>query len=179
MDTQNFIEEMTYIEIEDIPNIELYMDQVTTFMDQALESYKRNKDDKILTKTMINNYAKAKLFPPPEKKKYTKNHMILLILIYHLKSVLSISDIQKFLAPINDTLKQDPSSDLLETIYKKFVKIQKEVSKDSLYENNTSFEQLEFIESDEKNKNILLILWLAVQSNTKKRLAEKILDHSF
>ena len=57
------------VELSDIPDIELYMDQVTTFIDAKLSCYKRNKDDKILTKTMINNYAKGKLFPPPQKKK--------------------------------------------------------------------------------------------------------------
>ena len=46
-----------YIRSEDIPNIDLYMDQITTFMDSQLEACKRYEDDKILTKTMINNYA--------------------------------------------------------------------------------------------------------------------------
>ena len=46
---------------DDIPNIDLYMDQVTTFMEKELASSKRHEDDKILTKTMINNYAKNNL----------------------------------------------------------------------------------------------------------------------
>ena len=69
-----------YIHPEDIPNIDLYMDQVTTFMDTQLSSTKRYSDDKILTKTMINNYAKNNLLPPPVKKKYSKDHLLLLIL---------------------------------------------------------------------------------------------------
>ena len=81
------------IEVEDIPNIDLYMDQVTTFMDKCLAQYKRYDDDKVLTKTMINNYTKAKIFPAPVKKKYSRTHLMLLIMIYHLKSVLSIKDI--------------------------------------------------------------------------------------
>ena len=48
--------EFDYIRTGDIPTIDLYMDQVTTFMDNQLSGNKRNKDDKILTKTMINNY---------------------------------------------------------------------------------------------------------------------------
>ena len=62
------ISEIGYVKPEDIPNIDLYMDQVTTFMEAQLAHSKRYKDDKILTKTMINNYAKNKLLPPPEKK---------------------------------------------------------------------------------------------------------------
>ena len=59
------VSRIDYIKPEDIPNIDLYMDQVTTFMEEQLVSSKRYTDDKILTKTMINNYAKNKLLPPP------------------------------------------------------------------------------------------------------------------
>ena len=62
---------LDYIRPGEIPNIDLYMDQVTTFMDTHLEATKRNEEDKILTKTMINNYAKNNLLPPPVKKKYS------------------------------------------------------------------------------------------------------------
>ncbi len=57
-----------YVKPEDIPNIDLYMDQVTTFMEAQLAHSKRYEDDKILTKTMINNYAKNNLLPSPEKE---------------------------------------------------------------------------------------------------------------
>ena len=50
-----------YITPEDVPSIELYMDQVTTFMDKQLENTKRFDSDKTLTKTMINNYTKNNL----------------------------------------------------------------------------------------------------------------------
>ena len=92
-----------YIHPEDIPNIDLYMDQVTTFMDTQLSSTKRYEDDKILTKTMINNYAKNNLLPPPVKKKYSKDHLLLLIFIYYFKNILSIKDIETLLKPMTDT----------------------------------------------------------------------------
>ena len=74
--------QMDYIEPADIPAIELYMDQVTTFMDKHLSNNKRFPEDKILTKTMINNYTKNHLLPPPEKKKYSKEHIRLQIYTY-------------------------------------------------------------------------------------------------
>ena len=63
------LDSLDYVKPEQIPNIDLYMDQVTTFMDEHLEKAKRYPEDKILTKTMINNYAKNNLLPPPVKKK--------------------------------------------------------------------------------------------------------------
>ena len=96
------LQSIGYVKPEDIPNIDLYMDQITTFMDSQLEASKRHEDDKILTKTMINNYAKNDLLPPPEKKKYSKEHVLTLIFIYYLKNILSISDIQSILNPITE-----------------------------------------------------------------------------
>ena len=91
-----------YIHEGDIPNIDLYMDQVTTLMETQLSHTKRHGDDKILTKTMINNYAKNNLLPPPVKKKYSKEHVIVLIFIYYFKNILSIKDIEALLAPLID-----------------------------------------------------------------------------
>ena len=96
------IAELDYIKPDEIPNIDLYMDQVTTFMEDNLASTKRHDDDKILTKTMINNYTKNHVLPSPDKKKYSKDHVLTLILIYYLKSFLSIKDIQTLLEPITD-----------------------------------------------------------------------------
>ncbi|MDD3221194.1 MAG: DUF1836 domain-containing protein [Clostridia bacterium] len=90
------------ISASELPDIALYMDQVTTFMDNRLEHSKRYEEDKILTKTMINNYAKNHLLPPPDKKKYSKDHMLLLIFIYYFKNILSINDIQKLLTPMTN-----------------------------------------------------------------------------
>ena len=91
-----------YVKPGEFPNIDLYMDQVTTFMNTHLSDSKIKSDDKILTKTMINNYAKNNLLPPPVKKKYSKEHMIVLIFIYYFKNILSISEIQAMLNPLTD-----------------------------------------------------------------------------
>ena len=97
------LDRIEYIKLEDIPNIDLYMDQVTTFMEEHLRSTVRYPgEDKILTKTMINNYAKNNLLPPPVKKKYSKEHVLLLIFIYYYKGILTINDIQALLNPLTD-----------------------------------------------------------------------------
>ena len=90
------------IHVEDIPKIDLYMDQVTTFMESHLESMKRYPDDKVITKTMINNYAKNNLLPPPVRKKYTQEHILLLIFIYYFKNLLNFNDIETILSYITE-----------------------------------------------------------------------------
>lgn len=170
------------IEIEDIPNIDLYMDQVTTFMDKCLAQYKRYDEDKVLTKTMINNYTKAKIFPAPVKKKYSRTHLMLLIMIYHLKSVLSIKDIgilfQSALSEPNK-MKQEK---MIESIYRGFVSLQKQtityLAGAAEGKPDESFYGKESIMmyDDDETKRIMMTLALAIRANTEKQLAEKVLD---
>lgn len=103
-----------HINASDIPNIDLYMDQVTTFMDKNLRKGARYPDaDKVMTKTMINNYAKNDLLPPPVKKKYSREHVLVLIFIYYYKGILSISDIQTLLGPVTENFfKKDEGFDI-------------------------------------------------------------------
>lgn len=114
---KKIIDETDLIKVDDIPNIDLYMDQVTTFMDKHLHGTRRFDDDKALTKTMINNYAKNDLLPSPEKKKYTKQHIMLLTFIYYYKNVMPISDIKKLIQPITDNYYQTNGSTNLQDIY--------------------------------------------------------------
>ncbi len=89
------------IAVDDIPTVPLYMDQLTTFMDSKLRSTLRTPtEDKVLTKTMINNYAKNDLIPPPIKKRYSKDHLYELLFIFYFKNFMSIGDIQTLLSPI-------------------------------------------------------------------------------
>ena len=170
------------IEIEDIPNIDLYMDQVTTFMDKCLAQYKRYDDDKVLTKTMINNYTKAKIFPAPVKKKYSRTHLMLLIMIYHLKSILSIKDIgilfQSALSEQNK-LKQER---MIESIYSGFVSLQKQTitylagAAEGRPDEYFYGKEAILTYDDDETKRIMMTLALAIRANTEKQLAEKVLD---
>lgn len=174
------------IELADIPQIDLYMDQVTTFMDNGLTQYKRNEADKILTKTMINNYTKAKIFPPPVKKKYSRTHLMLLIMIYHLKSVLSIKDIGVlFQSALSETDKKKQAQ-RIEAIYIGFVALQK-CTKAYLVNTAEGKPDDSFNESrdvllhcaDDELRHILLVLALVIRANTEKQLAEYALDSYF
>ena len=120
-DMEKFIKEAinntNLIDSNEIPNIDLYMDQVTTFLTSHLLSNVDEDTEPVFTKTMINNYAKIQLLPAPEKKKYTKDHMLMLINIYYLKNVMSINNIHKLLNPISDKYFHQNSGLNLSTIY--------------------------------------------------------------
>jgi len=111
------------IEPQSIPNLDLYMDQVITLFEEKLAHTKRNEEDKLLTKTMINNYAKDKLFMPAKKKKYTREHIILMILLYELKQILTISDIKTLFGTIVKEDRVDAKK--LEEIYQIYLTLKK------------------------------------------------------
>ena len=124
------LEKVEYIKSEDIPNIDLYMDQVTTFMEEHIKNTRRYEEDKVLTKTMINNYAKNDLLPPPVKKKYSKEHVLLLIFIYYYKGIIPMNEIQTLLKPLTDHYYQNGQVFDLESVYKEVVVLEKEQLED-------------------------------------------------
>ena len=168
---------MDYIKPEDLPNIDLYMDQVTTFMEDQLASTKRHEDDKILTKTMINNYAKNNLLPSPEKKRYSKDHLLMLIFIYYFKNILSITDIQKLLGPITEKyFKGEPGKDMT-YVYnevfgmenRKIDQLIKNVLKDYRFQDAAEEDQ-EFL------KRFSFICLMSFDVYIKKMIIEKMID---
>ena len=175
---------LSYVHPGDVPNINLYMDQVTTFMDEQLASTKRYPDDKILTKTMINNYTKNNLLPPPVKKKYSREHLLLLVFIYYFKNILSIQKIlRQFLHRSQRNNFPDGSSFELADIYKEVCKIEKE-QLDSIKENVTAtyeksaetFTHLADGEDKEILQQFAFICSLSFDVYIKKMIIERIID---
>ena len=177
------LDRIDYIHPEDIPNIDLYMDQVTTFMDRKLKDSTRNpKEDKILTKTMINNYAKNDLLPPPVKKKYSKEHVLLLIFIYYYKGIMSISDIQTILEPLTSRFFHADKELKLQDIYDEVFSLEKEqvevLKKDVIDKFAKAEGTLQ--EAEEEDREFLrmfsFICMLSFDVYVKKLLIEKLLD---
>ena len=120
LDLIRSMQNIDFITPEDIPNIDLYMDQVTTFMEKHLGELKRYPEDKVLTKTMINNYAKNNLLPSPVRKKYTQEHILLLVFIYYFKNLRSFTDIETVLSYITENHFGTSESSLAEIYTKIF-----------------------------------------------------------
>ncbi len=175
------ISQINYVEPGDIPNIDLYMDQVTTFMDEHLRSSKRYEDDKVLTKTMINNYAKNNLLPPPVKKKYSKEHVLVMIFIYYFKNILSIKDIETLLTPITDKYFNGGGMDMT-YIYNEVLELEKSrisiVSKDIAKSFNEAAKC--FTDAPEEDQDYLqlfaFICSLSFDIYVKKLLMQKLID---
>lgn len=176
------IERIDYIKPGEIPNIDLYMDQVTTFMDEHLQSTKRYSEDKILTKTMINNYAKNNLLPPPIKKKYSSEHILVMIFIYYFKNILCIKDIETLLAPITEKYFSSEGNFDITSIYEEICELEKSrissVQKDITRSYNHAVEC--FANAPEEDQNYLqlfsFICSLSFDVYVKKQIIEKLID---
>lgn len=175
--------ELDYVHPEDIPNIDLYVDQVTTFIESQLSSLKRDEDEKILTKTMINNYAKNKLLPPPEKKRYSREHLLMLIFIYYFKNILSISDIQTLLGPITEKYFKSVTEKDMTYIYQEVFSMEQSqiryLEKDLMHRFKSAGEIFE--DADPEDKEFLhqfsFICLLSFDVYMKKMIIENMIDH--
>lgn len=176
------ISRIDYVKSADIPNIDLYMDQVTSFMERELKSTKRYQNDKILTKTMINNYAKNDLLPPPVKKKYSKEHLLLLTFIYYFKNLLSIKDIEMLLKPINEKYFHAGEEFNVAHIYDEVCAFEKERTSILQEDIASAFEASKktFTHIPEEDQEQLqffsFICMLSLDVYVKKQLIEKLID---
>jgi hypothetical protein len=160
--------------LEEIPKIDLYMDQVIQLFEGKFDAAKRNEQDKVLTKTMINNYAKGKLLFPIKNKKYSREHLILISLIYQLKGSLSINDIKATLENINEKLIQEDFQ--IDTFYNNYLQLVTKNVEDFKDNIKEQFEVVSKLENKEKDDTVLLIASLAHMSNLYRKAAEKLVD---
>jgi len=177
------LQKIDYIKPEEVPNIDLYMDQVTTFMDEHLKFSKRYPEDKLLTKTMINNYTKNDLLPSPHKKKYTKEHMLLLVFIYYFKSFLSISDIQSILEPLTEKYFNNEGEISLEELYQEIFNIENSqidvTANDVIKKFMNAQKTFQMVQDEEEHSyltNFAFICMLSFDVYVKKQIIERLID---
>lgn len=182
IDLMNKLESINYVKSDSVPNIELYMDQVTSFLEDQLAVSKRREEDKLLTKTMINNYTKNDLLPPPNKKKYSKDHILTLLLIYYFKNILSISDIHAILDPITQNYFGNKNGFNMDDVYNEIFNIEQEESKKLLKDFTKKYQvsQKSFNEFPKEDQEFLhtfaFICQLSYDVYIKKMLIQKIID---
>ncbi|MGG1396692.1 DUF1836 domain-containing protein [Bacillus salipaludis] len=170
----------TRLTLEEIPKIDLYMDQVIQLFENKFVESKRKEDDKVLTKTMINNYAKGKLIFPIQNKKYSKEHLILISLIYQLKGGLSINDIKVTLDEMNKKITMDDID--LDSFYLSYLNLTAQNVED--FDEDIE-ERIKAVKEEVKGlkeeksqyiEEVLMISSLVHMSNLYRRVAEKLVD---
>ncbi|RHM62115.1 MULTISPECIES: DUF1836 domain-containing protein [Coprobacillaceae] len=160
----------SHLSSDDIPDLDLYIDQIITLFDQKLENNKRYEDDKLLTKTMVNNYSKAKVITPIKGKKYSKEQIISMLMIYQLKNSLTIQEIKQLLTPYY----QENIS--LENIYNQFYQIQ-DKQQDELPQFIHQYLKDYQLPLNNQEDLLILVLSLASLNDQITRIIQLILDH--
>lgn len=149
---------------EELPNLDLYVDQVITLFDNHLSKYiendSPNKENSILTKTMINNYVKCGILKPPTNKKYNKENLATLFVICILKQVYSIND-------ISNLIRLSIKTTSVDIAYNRFC----EHLENSI---NSIFFDKNYIDSNEKISHAEYILKCVVQTFANKLYVQKI-----
>lgn len=143
---------------DEIPDIDLYMDQILSLVNSKLAP----DDENVITKTMINNYSKAKVIQPVKGKKYTKQQILQMLLVYDLKNNLAIKDIKETLDPIYEN-----ESDLIE-IYREFIDSKANLAEDASVLLNS------IVDTSSLEKKLISMLRLSYLADSIKQIMESI-----
>lgn len=165
------------IDTSKIPNINLYMDQVLTFMNENLSFYNKNPKDKSYTKSMVNNYVKNEIIPKPENKKYFPHHIISLIYVFYLKQILSLEDIKSICQPYTDKFFNIES---MIKMYDKFLEYEKSNIENIVAEIKSLAEKIDTDDTlsdfSEDEKFFMFMMLISSRATTYKFIVEKILE---
>lgn len=171
------------VDADSFPDMEIYMDQAETFMNRELEIFKQNDKDKVITKTMIGNYVKHNMLPRPVNKKYSKDHLILLTLIFYLKGIFQMEEIENILKPLIDNYNSEFDDKVdLTALYEGILSAQAEELQSltdnisSMVESSKHQMREKELSDDDMLEMFMLIVSLSMKANAQKFLAHKLLQ---
>ena len=153
------------------PDIDLYMDQVITWLERQMTIFSQQDKEKLITPAMINNYVKNQVIPRPVEKKYTRVHLAHLISVLNLKQVLSLSDITKLISQVT-------SNEQIKTLFDQFAAIQDEAFQHTSVRVRESLEKLDGdLNEEEAEKRLsILALKLSLEANSYSIAAKTIIE---
>lgn len=171
------------IDSKAFPDMEIYMDQAETFLNKELEIYKSSEKDKVITKTMIGNYVKHSMLPRPANKKYSKDHLILLTLIYYLKGTFQMEEIEKIVKPLIDNYNSEFDDKIdLEVLYEGILEVQAKEQQSlaksigGIIEGSKHHLRETELSDDDMLELFMLIVNLSMKADAQKFLAHKLLQ---
>ncbi|NLP30347.1 MAG: DUF1836 domain-containing protein [Clostridiales bacterium] len=155
--------------LSDIPEIDLYIDQIISLIEDKYKDNKRSPKDKLLTKTMINNYSKEGIIKPIKGKKYSRAHIIQMLMIYSMKNTLTIKEIKE----VFDSGNFDKDS--LIKCYVDFIEDKSKI-REMTKEMVTSFMEEADIDLEEDSDKLFALLGITAMSSYMKNIAQRIVD---
>lgn len=166
---------------KDYPDMDIYMDQAANFMNKELNIYKKSEKDQVITKTMIGNYVKHHMLPRPVNKKYSKDHLILLTLIYYLKGSFQMDEIEKIMKPLIDNYNSefDEKINLL-SLYDGILDVQQNNQNSMAQDTKEVIESIKYnlkeaeLSDDDMLELFMLIVNLSMKADAQKYLAQKL-----
>ena len=162
----NDLSNFSFKEYEALPDLDLYMDQVVTFLDKQLGIFQTSTLDKQITPSMINNYVKGEVLPSPISKKYNKEHLAIIEEICTLKQVLSIAEVKQILdSEYADPLKKGET-------FNKFNQVNNDKIQQSVED---AFKKLNDIDENDTNALTNMALDFALSANTYIQISKRIL----
>ncbi len=166
----------------EFPEMEIYMDQAETFLNRGLKIFRKNEKDKVITKTMIGNYVKHNMLPRPVNKKYSKDHLILLTLIFYLKGTFQMEEIEKIVKPLIDNYNSEFDDKIdLAALYDGILEVQAAEQEELAQSINQMIEGSKYrlreteLSDDDMLELFMLIVNLSMKADAQKFLAHKLL----
>ena len=165
----NELDNFSFKKYEELPDIDLYMDQLITYMEKQLYVFQTSSLDKQITPSMINNYVKGEVLKAPISKKYNREHLALIEEICTLKQVLTIAEVKQ----IEDERYKDGTSNM--DVFNEFNEYNNEMLDKAI---NDAKDKLSSIDNNNKDDLINLSMKLALQANAYITIAKRILFYT-
>lgn len=170
---------------KNFPEMELYIDQMVTCLNQELFLYGDGKKTPI-TKAIISNYTKHKMIPGPVGKRYTKDHLILMSLVFYLKGCFSMNEIQRLMKPLLENYTSDLDEKIdFSSMYAEIIDFVKKTESDLPKRLDLQMNDIKkFLGNrdaadDDTSELLMLITTLVMRSNAERFIAQKLLDEYF
>ena len=180
------LKEAGLITTQDLPDMDLYIDQVSTVFQKFLDKLDGSLADKYVTKPMINNYAKRGLIARPDGKRYTRDHMVMIAMVIYLRSIFKMEDISKIMKPLIDNYSSEYDDTISPELVYSLAQKATENSRQEFFSGidesvSVMKSQIEDTDlaDDQSMEVLVLILTLAMRAEMEKYLADRLMKVYF
>ncbi len=161
---------------DEIPSIDLYLDQIISLANEKRKEGSSRFADRALTKTMINNYSKDGLLSPIKGKKYTKEQILQMLLVYEMKNTLSIGEIKRVLQHVYALPEYDAAT--VEHVYDRYLNLKRFIRNETVA-NVEHLIRTSMFDLENEEHFLELILSLSLMSSYYKNVVQTLLESHY